>query len=101
MAHFAKVDDGIVSQVIVIDNADCGGGDFPESEPIGQAFIAGIGLTGTWRQTSYNSNFRGTYAGIGFVFDAERDQFVPSDWELVDGAWTAPPAPEVEAEITP
>jgi hypothetical protein len=87
MAHFARIDDGIVREVIVIDNADCGGGDFPESEPIGQAFIAGIGLSGEWRQTSYNGNFRGTYAGIGYTFDG--DVFIP------------PAAPEIEAPIEP
>lgn len=75
MAHFARIDDGIVREVIVIDNDDCGGGEFPESEPIGQAFIASIGLEGEWRQTSYNSNFRGTYAGIGYTFDG--GEFVP------------------------
>jgi len=74
VAHFARIDSGIVREVIVIDNADCGGGDFPESEPIGQAFIASIGLDGDWRQTSYNGNFRGTYAGIGYTFDG--DEFV-------------------------
>ena len=43
MAHFAKIDDtNIVREVIVISNADCGGGDFPASEPIGQAFIKEI-----------------------------------------------------------
>jgi hypothetical protein len=76
MAHFARVDDGIVREVIVINNEDCGGGDFPESEPIGQAFIASIGLTGEWKQTSYNGNFRGKYAGIGDTYDSEMDVFV-------------------------
>ena len=76
MAHFAKVEDGKVREVIVIDNTDCHDGDFPESEPIGQAFIADIGLTGEWKQTSYNGNFRGTYAGIGFTYDSEVDEFV-------------------------
>jgi len=89
MAHFARIDDGIVREVIVIDNADCGGGDFPESEAVGQAFIASIGLAGDWRQTSYNGNFRGTYAGIGYAFDADLDEFV------------APAAPEIEAPIEP
>jgi hypothetical protein len=89
MAHFARVDDGIVRQVIVIDNADCGGGDFPESEPIGQAFIAIIGLDGEWLQTSYNGNFRGTYAGHGYTYDSDLDEFV------------APEAPEVETPIAP
>ena len=69
MAHFAKIDNDIVSQVIVVSNDDCGGGDFPESEPIGQAFIASLGLTGDWLQTSYHANFRGKYAGIGDVWD--------------------------------
>ena len=77
MAHFAQVNnDNIVQQVIVVSNDDCGGGDFPESEPVGQAFIASIGLTGTWLQTSYHANFRGLYAGIGFTYDAELDEFV-------------------------
>jgi hypothetical protein len=89
MAHFARVDDGIVREVIVVDNADCGGGDFPESEPLGQAFIASIGLSGEWRQTSYNGNFRATYAGIGCNYDSDLDEFV------------APAAPEVETPIEP
>ena len=70
IAHFAQVEDGVVRQVIVVNNTDCGGGNFPESEPAGQAFIASIGLSGEWRQTSYNSKFRNTYAGIGFTFDS-------------------------------
>jgi len=66
MAHFAQINNQqIVEQVIVIANDDCGGGNFPESEPIGQAFIAALGLTGEWLQTSYHANFRGKYAGIG------------------------------------
>jgi hypothetical protein len=66
----------VVREVIVIGNDNCGGGDFPASEPIGQAFIASIGLAGEWRQTSYNGNFRSKYAGIGDVYDAETDTFV-------------------------
>jgi hypothetical protein len=76
MAHFARIEDGIVREVIVVGNDDCGGGEFPDSEPIGQEFIASIGLTGEWKQTSYNSNFRGTYAGIGYTYDSENDVFV-------------------------
>ena len=77
MAHFARIDSGIVREVIVINNDDCGGGEFPESEPIGQVFIASIGLEGYYAQTSYNGNFRGTYAGIGYTYDADADEFVP------------------------
>ena len=77
MAHFAQVTSGIVQQVIVVSNDDCAGGDFPASEAAGQAFIASLGLSGTWKQTSYNGNFRGTYAGIGFTYDPATDTFSP------------------------
>ena len=69
MAHFAKVNDGVVQQVIVVSNEDCGGGDFPDSEPLGQAYIASLGIEGEWRQTSYHANFRVKYAGQGDTFD--------------------------------
>ena len=79
MAHFAQIDhNNVVTQVIVVSNDDCGGGDFPASEPIGQAFIASLGLAGDWLQTSYHANFRGSYAAIGYVYDSELDEFVPS-----------------------
>lgn len=77
MAHFAKIENGIVQQVIVVSNNDCGGGEFPESEPIGQAFIASLGFDGLWLQTSYHANFRAYYAGIGYTYDADVDEFVP------------------------
>ena len=67
MAHFAQVKDGIVAQVIVVGNDVVG--EFPASEPIGQAFIASLGLDGDWKQTSYNANFRGKYAGIGYTWN--------------------------------
>jgi len=78
MAHFAEIDpdNNRVRRVCVVGNADCGGGDFPESEAAGQAFIASIGLAGEWKQTSYNGNFRGKYAGIGDTYDAVNDVFV-------------------------
>jgi hypothetical protein len=69
MANFAQVINTIVEQVIVIANDDCAGGSLPESELAGQAFIASLGYTGEWKQTSYNNNFRGTYAGVGFTWD--------------------------------
>jgi hypothetical protein len=83
MAHFAQVDSsGIVRDVIVIKNADCGGGDFPASEPIGQAFIAGphpdnLALEGVWKQTSYSGSFRGCFAGENYSYDPVLDVFVP------------------------
>jgi len=77
MAHFAHINEfSIVDRVIVISNDDCGGGDFPESEPIGQAYIASLGLDGLWLQTSYSGSFRGMYAGTGCCYDSSTDNFV-------------------------
>ena len=75
MAHFAKVENNVVREVINIANEDCGGGEFPESEPIGQLFIASLGLTGLWLQTSYHANFRGAYAGLNMIYDPTTDTF--------------------------
>ena len=85
MAHFAKLNNNVVTQVIVLSNDVCGEPtlDFPETEALGQTFIANtLKLAGTWKQTSYNGNFRGRYAGIGYTYDAELDEFI------------APPIPE-------
>ena len=101
MAHFARVNrnSGKVDRVIVVGNSDCGGGDFPESEPIGQEFIKNVLRDdGTWLQTSYNHNFRNRYAGIGYVYDFNRDVFLPpkpfNSWTLNENVleWE-PPVP--------
>ena len=77
MAHFARMVGDEVAEVIVIANSDCGGGNFPESEPIGQAFIADfLDLEGSWLQTSYSGSFRGRYAGPGYTYDGSADVFV-------------------------
>ena len=65
MAHFAKIENKIVTTVIYVNNETLGDLKFPASEKIGQEFIASIGLNGTWKQTSYNANFRGKYAAVG------------------------------------
>lgn len=84
MAHFAKLENGLIQQVIVVSNNDCGGGEFPDSEPIGQAFIASLGFTGEWLQTSYHANFRGLYAGIGYTYDANLDEFVSPSLPIIE-----------------
>jgi hypothetical protein len=87
MAHFAKMENDTVTSVIVVSNEDCGGGNFPESEPIGQAFLTSLGLTGLWLQCSYHANFRGCWVSAGFTFDAslgEYGEFVPPYVEPVD-----------------
>ena len=79
MAHFAKIENNNVTQIVVISNDVLEGKDFPESEPIGQEFIASLNLDGTWKQTSYNHNFRGKYAGIGDIYNEELDVFQVED----------------------
>jgi hypothetical protein len=77
MAYFAEISENLVIQVIAVANSDCDNLPFPESEPYGQAFIASLGLQGQWLQTSYNANFRGVYAGIGYTYDPATDTFNP------------------------
>jgi hypothetical protein len=79
MAYFAKLENNIVTEVIAISNDICGEPTltFPETDSAGRAFIAnGLKFAGIWLQTSYNGNFRGTYAGIGYTYDEESDTFV-------------------------
>lgn len=83
MAHFAQITNGVVAQVIVVSNDDCGGGDFPQSEPVGQTFIASLGLQGEWLQTSYHANFRAKYAAIGDTWDGTN--FVTPQREIDNG----------------
>ena len=76
MAHFARVENNIVRQVIVINNEVLENKPFPESEPIGIAFCKSLyGADTEWLQTSYNNNFRGTYAGSGMIYDPALDIF--------------------------
>jgi hypothetical protein len=72
MGHFAKVTNGIVTQVIVAEPEFFD--TFVDSSP------------GEWIQTSYNTRggqhpenrpLRKNYAGIGYTYDAERDAFIP------------------------
>jgi hypothetical protein len=76
MAHFARVEDNIVREVIVINNEVLENKAFPQSEPIGIAFCKSLyGSNTEWLQTSYNNNFRGTYAGSGMTYDPVLDIF--------------------------
>jgi hypothetical protein len=96
MAHFAKIDQfGYVAQVIVVDNKDTSDAGGVEKESIGAAFCERL-FGGTWKQTSYNGNFRKNYAGIGYKYDADRDAFIPpkpfASWVLEELTcqWKAP-----------
>ena len=97
MAHFAKIEDGVVTQVIVVDNKDCADATGVEKESIGVAFCERL-FGGTWLQTSYNGNKRKNYAGIGYTYNADIDAFVPpkpfASWLLNEetAQWDAPVA---------
>jgi hypothetical protein len=102
MAHFAELDESnIVTQVIVIHNNELMDNGV-ESEAKGIAFCQSL-FGGNWVQTSYNSNIRKNYAGIGYTYDATRDAFVPpkpfNSWVLDEDTcqWQAPiPYPQDE-----
>jgi hypothetical protein len=86
MAHFARIDNSnIVREVIVISDDNCPD-PAPNNESAGQTFIANVlGLSGEWKQTSYNGNFRGRYAGLGYTYDPVLDEFVaPSEPDVVE-----------------
>ena len=74
MAHFAKIEDGIVRQVIVVNNEVLLDENNVEQEAIGSKFCSDL-FGGEWVQTSYNANFRGKYAGAGDFYDAQKDEF--------------------------
>lgn len=101
MAHFAKIDENnVVTQVIVVSNADTSDANGVEKEYIGQAFCEKL-FGGTWKKTSYNGNIRKNYAGIGYTYNADIDAFVPpkpfNSWVLNNDTaqWEAPvPLPE-------
>lgn len=96
MAHFAELDkNNIVIRVLVFDNdSTCNNLPFPESEEYALPIIATI-LSGNWKQTSYNNNFRKQYAGIGYQYNEEIDKFITpqpyASWSLnKNHDWVAP-----------
>jgi len=79
MAYFAKLENNTVVQVISISNDICGEPTltFSGTDAAGRAFIANtLKFAGVWKQTSYNNIFRVTYAGIGYTYDADLDEFI-------------------------
>ena len=76
MAHFAQLDENnVVMRVIVVNNAELLDESGQESEAKGVAFCQSL-FGGTWKQTSYNANFRGKYASIGDKYDSVVDEFI-------------------------
>lgn len=101
MAHFAKVENGVVTQVIVIDAETLATGHW--------------GDPASWVQTSYNTQggahsgggtpLRKNFAGIGYTYDAQRDAFIPpqpfASWVLDEQTcnWNAPVAMPTDEKI--
>jgi hypothetical protein len=78
MAHFAELDsNNVVLRVLVVSNDDITDENGQEQEALGVTFLQRIlGADSRWMQTSYNGNFRGRYAGIGYTYDPVIDEFV-------------------------
>ena len=97
MAHFCRLENNVVKQVIVVSNQDILDDKGQESEELGIKFCSNL-LGGTWKQTSYNGTIRKNYAGIGYTYDEGRDAFIapkPFDsWVLDEDTcqWEAPVA---------
>jgi hypothetical protein len=77
MAHFAQIDENnIVINVIVISNDVLLNKDDYEGEQLGIDFCKSLyGQDTMWVQTSYNKTFRGDFAGVGFYYDSDLDEF--------------------------
>ena len=107
MSHFARVDNGIVTQVIVAEQ------DFIDTGIMGDP--------ADWIQTSYNTRggihygpigrpdggvaLRGNYAGIGYVYDSTHDVFYPQQpwpsWTLNTTTWLWQPPTPMPTDDTP
>lgn len=87
MAHFAKIVDGIVTEVVVVDNAH---------ESNGEEYLHSLGLEGRWVQTSYNATFGKKFAAIGDTYVASTGNFKPAQpfaswkWNANSWHWDAP-----------
>ncbi len=71
MAHHAKIENGIVTQVIVTCDSD--------EDTFATRMLAETGEQ--WVRTSYNGRIRYNYAGIGYTYDPDADAFIAPDPE--------------------
>ena len=103
MAHFAELESKtdptgftsdthlIVKRVVVVANDEVPSDEHVDGETWCVNFFGG----GTWKQTSYNHNFRKQYAGIGYRYDASKNKFITpqpyASWSLDSSDdWQAP-----------
>lgn len=100
MAHFAKIESGIVSRVEVVANAVITDEHGVEQEQLGIDFLRGLygEPDAEWVQCSYSAGFRGHFPGVGWTWDAGRNAFYPPQpfpsWSLNETTllWDAPVA---------
>ena len=110
MAHFAELKSvtdptgftsdthQVVQRVVVVGNDIAANGGTLEENDMhvdGETWCANFFKGGSWKQTSYNHNFRKQYAGIGYTYDKTKDKFIapqrfPS-WVLDDNDDWQPP----------
>ena len=112
MAHFAEIEQKtdptgfttntqwIVKRVVVVDNGiSTSNGPLVDNDMHvdGETWCKTWFKGGEWKQTSYNSKFRNIYAGIGYVYDFEKDVFIQTQpfasWTLnANNRWEPPVA---------
>ena len=98
MAHFARVVDGSVLKIHVVNNDVITDGDGVEQESLGQQFLASVHgyPEAELIQCSYNGSFRKNYPGSGYTYDTSLDAFIPpkphESWVLDQATcqWEAP-----------
>ena len=107
MAHFARIEDNVVTQVLVVPDSQ---------EDRGNEYLSmDLGLGGSWYKTSYNTRggvhtlggtpYRKNYAGIGYTYDRDRQAFIPpkpfESWTLNEETclWDAPVAYPTDGEL--
>ena len=99
MAHFAELDENniVIRDVVVGNDVSTAAGPLGENDMHvdGETWCINFFKGGTWKQTSYNNNFRKQYCGKGFVYDSTKDKFIspqPHDsWSLdSNDDWQSP-----------
>ena len=99
MAYFAELNgDNVVTRVIAVGNdISTAAGPLGDNDMHvdGETWCVNFFKGGTWKQTSYNNNFRKQYAGKGYTYDAAKNKFIRPEpfasWSLDENDdWQAP-----------
>ena len=104
MAHFARIENGIVTNVYVLVNSVITDSTGNEQGSLGKKFLADLygGKPSDYVQCSYNGNIRGAYPAPSYSYNKKRDIFIAPqpgpDWILDEATctWIDPNPPEIE-----